>query len=86
MLEMATQSTDVVKPSKCFAATMIFCVASVNLISSMTSGLITIALPTLVQDLSIPPSLMFWYLPFALPIDDGTAKLTEVTGRLQSTP
>jgi hypothetical protein len=58
--EIDHQSERVVGISKARAVTIVGSVACVNLLNTMTSGILTVALPKIAKDLDIPPELLLW--------------------------
>ena len=49
--------------SKRRAAAIIITVAGVNFLDSVGSGLLTVALPTIAEDLGLSKELLLWYVP-----------------------
>lgn len=55
-----TNAPAVVVQKKGTTAFIITTIAGVTVISSLLSGIVTIALPVMARDLDIPPALLFW--------------------------
>jgi len=53
-------------------------ITAVTGISSLLSGLVTVALPTIARDLDLPPSLLLWQVTFVEHFPDA-AELTRFT-------
>lgn len=48
-------------PNKRTTATTLVTIVCVTMISSMLSGVVTIALPTMARELNLAPSVLLWY-------------------------
>lgn len=57
---IAVDPTPAVVEEKATTAFIITTIAGVTIISSLLSGIVTIALPVMARDLDISPALLFW--------------------------